>query len=109
MDISRDAYRRQQRARDRRAEEALETYSARRIDSPGQSDVDSQNQDDDLSSFENDQLGAVDCMTPQGVCAKVGSERFSGTMKGTGSLVVNQQGDLQYLGKLRGYLVMISC
>jgi hypothetical protein len=107
MDTSRDAYKRQQRPRDRRAEETLEIHSARQIDSPGQSDIDSQNRDDDPSSFDNDQFGAVDCMTAQG--AKVGSDRFSRTMKGTGSLVVNQQGDLQYLGKISGYLVVISC
>jgi hypothetical protein len=46
-------------------------------------------------------------MSSKGECTKSGPERFGLGTKGMGSLVVNERGDLQYLGKIRGVLVMI--
>jgi hypothetical protein len=100
MAISRSVHRGQQRSGDRTVG-LSENWPAQPIESPKrQSDVDSQDQDDDRSPFEDDPLNDVG-MTAKGECAKSGPERFGPGTKGMGSLVVNERGDLQYLGKIR--------
>jgi hypothetical protein len=101
---SRSAHRGQQISRDRIVElsENWPLESPRR-----QSDVESQDQDDDRSPFDHDPIGDFDGMSSKGECTKSGPERFGLGTKGMGSLVVNERGDLQYLGKIRGVLVMI--
>lgn len=63
-----------------------------------QSDIGNQAQEDDLSLFEHDSFQS---MTSKGESAKNGPERFGTGTKEMGSLVVNEQGDLQYLGEIR--------
>jgi hypothetical protein len=105
---SRSVHRGQQISRNRTVE-LSENWPARPIESPRrQSDVESQDQDDDRSPFDHDPIGDVDCMSSKGECTKGGPEKFGPGTKGMGSLVVNERGDLQYLGKIKGVLVMIS-
>jgi hypothetical protein len=66
-----------------------------------QSNIGNQAQEDDLSLFEHDSLGEIHSMTSKVESAKNGPERFGTSTKEMGSLVVNEQGDLQYLGEIR--------
>jgi hypothetical protein len=105
--ISHSVHRGQRISGDRTVE-LSENWPAQPIESPKrQSDVDSQDQDDDRSPFEDDPLNDIG-KNSKGECAKSGPERFGPGTKGMGSLVVNERGDLQYLGKIRRVLVMVS-
>lgn len=79
-----------------RTSELSENWPARTVKSPGRrSDVDSPDLDDDQLHFERDLSDDVDCTASNGT-------------KGVGSLVVNERGDLQYLGKPEKSLDIIS-
>lgn len=77
-----------------------------------QSEIDSQEKDTDQppyppGSFRH-QYEDIDSMTPESEDTKSSPDRLNVDKKGTGSLVVNEVGDLQYLGKNSAILTLES-
>jgi len=77
-----------------------------------QSEIDSQEKDTDRSPYEpgsfGRQYGNIDFMTPKSEDTKSDRDTLNADKKGMGSLVVNEVGDLQYLGKNRPILAFVS-
>jgi len=87
----------------------MENWPPRRTDPPRrQSDIGNQAQEDDLFLFEHDSLSEIHSLTSKGESTKSGPERFGTATKEMGSLVVNEQGDLQYLGEVRQVFRSVS-
>jgi hypothetical protein len=68
-----------------------------------QSNINSQEKDTDQSPYERGSFGYrygdIGSMTAKSDCTPSDQDRSNGDKKGIGSLVVNEVGDLQYLGK----------
>jgi hypothetical protein len=73
-----------------------------------QSNIDGREKVTDRSPYENDsferQYGDIEAMTPKSEGTRSDRDILNPDKEGMGSLVVNEVGDLQYLGKNRGIL-----
>jgi hypothetical protein len=106
-DVLRDVHKEHHLSRDR-ALEVSHGWHARAPESPKrQSDIDDQGKHINRAPSEDDILNDVGCMVSRSSNTKGSSEKLDSGNNGTGSLVVNEQGDLQYLGKTSRALVVI--
>lgn len=77
-----------------------------------QSEIESQEKDTDQPPYPPGSLPHqyedIDSMTPESEDTRSGQDRLNVDKKGTGSLIVNEVGDLQYLGKNTAFFILES-